>query len=431
VALCAEAARHDGRTELLATFRDLTDHRRAATELAARARQQEAVAELGRKALVDRDIPSLLEAAVDAVARTLAVDYAEVLERVPDRDELLMRAGAGWEAGLVGRASVPAGRESPAGLTLESREPVIVEDFAREPRCAIPKLLSCHGVVARLTVVIRGADEPYGVLGASATCPRMFSRDDVLFLRAMANVLADAISRSGAEGELRAAHERERRLRQRVEAHSRRVVEAQESERRRIARELHDEIGQTLTGLKLSLEDHDRLTPDAIFARIARARVLTAELLCRVHDMSLDLRPAMLDDLGLRPALVWLVERYGAQTGVEVALACSGVETRLHPEVETAAYRIVQEALTNVARHAGTKAASVDCKLTATGLRIEVSDEGVGFDSDSVPVGASSGLVGMEERARSVGGHLRVWSRPGRGATVVAELPTCGRESAS
>ena len=154
-----------------------------------------------------------------------------------------------------------------------------------------------------------------------------------------------------------------------------------------------------------------------------RARELAAELLQRVHDLSLDLRPAMLDDLGLEPALLWLAERYTAQTGVEVSLACSGLDTRLNPQVETAAYRIVQEALTNVARHAGAKHAAVDCSVVDATLRVEVADRGFGFDVEAVPVGASSGLVGMEERARSTGGRLWARSAAGLGTTVVAELP--------
>jgi signal transduction histidine kinase len=156
---------------------------------------------------------------------------------------------------------------------------------------------------------------------------------------------------------------------------------------------------------------------------VARARELTAELLRRVHDLSLDLRPAMLDDLGLRPALVWLIERYSVQTGVDVALQCSGMDRRLRPEVETAAYRIVQEALTNVARHAGVKHVAIDCTVAADALRVEVTDEGTGFEVDAIPVGRSSGLAGMEERARSTGGRLWLRSEPNRGTTIVAELP--------
>jgi signal transduction histidine kinase len=201
------------------------------------------------------------------------------------------------------------------------------------------------------------------------------------------------------------------------------VVEAQERERRRVARELHDEIGQTLTGLKLTLEGHDLLSGEAAALQLERARDLAVELLRRVHDLSLDLRPTVLDDLGLQPALLWLVQRYGDQTGVRVTLQCSGMEGRLRPEVETAAYRIVQEALTNVARHAGVDRAAATCALQRGRLRLEVADEGAGFELEAVPPGESSGLAGMEERARSTGGRIWVHSARGRGTTLVAELP--------
>jgi PAS domain S-box-containing protein len=430
VAVTAHVVSCEGRPAVIATFRDLTGHHRAESELTVRARQQEVVADLGRQALVHRDVASLMDAAVLAVARTLGVDYVEILELRPEDGSFLLRAGIGWEDGVVGATTVAGARGSPAGLTLEADGPVVVADLARETRCAVPPLLAHHGVVAGAFVVIRGVEHSYGVLGAEATRPRAFSRDDVHFLRAVANVLADAVGRARAEAALRAGHDREHRLRQRLEAYSRRLVGAQESEGRRIAHELHDEIGQALTGLKMTLEDHDQLPARPGDARLARASALTAELLRRVQDLSLDLRPAMLDDLGLRPALVSLVERYSAQTGVEVALACAGLETRLDSHVETAAFRIVQEALTNVARHAGVKHAAVECSVAEHALTVQVSDKGVGFDVDAVPVGASSGLVGMEERARSTGGQLWIWSAPGRGSTVVAELPVCGSEGA-
>ncbi|HVE26278.1 MAG TPA: ATP-binding protein, partial [Sporichthya sp.] len=146
-------------------------------------------------------------------------------------------------------------------------------------------------------------------------------------------------------------------------------------------------------------------------------------LLRRVHDLSLDLRPAVLDDLGLQAALIWLTERYGQQTGVHVELRCSGLERRLPSEVETAGYRIVQEALTNVARHAGVDRVAVNCALDDGCLRVEVVDHGRGFEVGAVPVGRSSGLAGMEERARSAAGRTWVDSTVGVGTTVVAELP--------
>jgi PAS domain S-box-containing protein len=423
VAVGAQLVTGEGRSQIVATFRDLGEVDHIASERAGRAYQQEVVAELGRQALVDRDLRSLMKSAVQAVARILDLERAEVLELAPSGDVLTLRAGAGWDADLEGVVSVPASRESVAGYTLASQAPVVVEDLRRETRFSVPPPLADDGVVAVLNVVIRGEPRPYGVLGGNACHPRQFSPDDIYFLRAVANLLADAIENANVERELQAARDRERRLRERLERHSRMVVEAQERERRRIARELHDEIGQILTGLKLTLEGHDYLSSEAAANRLVRARELSVELLRRVHDLSLDLRPAILDDLGLQPALVWLTERYREQMGIQVALVCSGLDGRLRSEVETAAYRIVQEALTNVARHAGVDRASVDCALADGCLRVEVVDDGRGFEVDAVPVGQSSGLIGMEERARSTAGRIRVESTIGLGTTVVAELP--------
>src|SRR6185369_16335046 len=132
----------------------------------------------------------------------------------------------------------------------------------------------------------------------------------------------------------------------------------EEAERRHIARELHDEVGQSLTALKFHLEvlaNADSQPSD----RVREARALVDELMSRVSNLSLDLRPAMLDDLGLLPALVWLFERYTQQTSIAVEFERSGMEGRFASEVETAAFRLVQEALTNVARHAGVKQVTV------------------------------------------------------------------------
>lgn len=192
------------------------------------------------------------------------------------------------------------------------------------------------------------------------------------------------------------------------------AVLLEESERRNIARELHDEIGQTLTALKCRLEMSG--TPES--------RELVGELMARVSSLSLDLRPAMLDDLGLLPAVLWLTERYGAQTGIRVDVQHAGVDGRFSREVETAAFRIVQEALSNVARHAGCERVQVRLWADAEALGVEISDTGRGFDARAAEArGASSGLRGMRERAEALGGQLAVDSRPGAGARVTAELP--------
>ena len=230
-------------------------------------------------------------------------------------------------------------------------------------------------------------------------------------------VVRDITRRSQAEEALRDYTERLKFL-------SRRLMEVQETERRNIARELHDEIGQLLTGLKLTLEMATRSPGDGTRAGVEQAHALVNELMARARKLSLDLRPAMLDDLGLVPALLWHIEHYTAQTRVRVRFKHSGLEgRRFLPEVETAAYRIVQEALTNVARHANIDEVSVRLWTNSEMLSIEVQDSGAGFDAATIMTSSeTSGLAGMRERAVLLGGRFMVESSPGSGARLTAEL---------
>lgn len=209
---------------------------------------------------------------------------------------------------------------------------------------------------------------------------------------------------------------------------SHRLVEAQENERRAIARELHDEVGQLLTGLKMNLEVVRRMPPQAVAANLTQAQSQLEDLMARVRNLSLDLRPAMLDDLGLLPALLWLFDRYTAQTKVQVNFKHVDIEGRYAPELETASYRIVQEALTNVARHSRVAEVTVLLWATLDRLWVQIEDQGVGFDPDCViATGHSSGLTGMRERALLLGGQLTIESAPGGGARITAELPLLKR----
>jgi PAS domain S-box-containing protein len=184
------------------SLRDITDRKQAEQALSARARQQATVAELGQLALLEKDLSKLMEEAVAGLARTLEVEYAKVLELLPDGKALLLRAGVGWKPGLVGRATIDAAAGSQAGYTLRCREPVIVEDLTRETRFDGPPLLREHAVISGMSVIIHGQGRPFGVLGAHTTRPRPFTRNDVHFLQAVANVLAVAIQRKTSEDAL-------------------------------------------------------------------------------------------------------------------------------------------------------------------------------------------------------------------------------------
>lgn len=179
---------------------DVTARRRVDSELAVRLRQQAVVAELGRQAVTGTDLDALFADAVARVAETLGVEYAGVLELMPAGQALRLRAGVGWQAGQVGRATVGAGGDTEAGHALKTGEPVIVEDLGAETRFAVPPLLREHGIVSGLSVAVRGEGRPVGVLAAHGSARRAFSAADAYFLRAVANVLAAAVARQAAEG---------------------------------------------------------------------------------------------------------------------------------------------------------------------------------------------------------------------------------------
>jgi PAS domain S-box-containing protein len=226
----------------------------------------------------------------------------------------------------------------------------------------------------------------------------------------------DITSRKIAEHKLRRTAERLRAL-------SRRVVDLQETERLKISRELHDEVGQTLTGLKLQLDLASRHT-DRAEARLQEALSIVEHLIGQVRTLTLDLRPPMLDDLGLGAALAWHINRFSAQTGMQVHLGHQGIDQPLSQPVATAAYRIVQEALTNVARHAGARSVHVQVGVEQGILSIRIIDDGRGFDvRAALAGGASSGLAGMRERAEFLDGSFRVDSVPGCGTQVCASIP--------
>ncbi len=209
---------------------------------------------------------------------------------------------------------------------------------------------------------------------------------------------------------------------QELRALSHRVLAIQEEERRSIARELHDQTGQSLTMVKLLLERAKKSPPDKVAAVLSEASQQLSELIGQVRNLSLALRPSMLDDLGLVPALVWLCERVHAQSGVLVKfeheeLECSSMQ------VNTAAYRITQEALTNIVRHARATRATVRLQARGHNLCLGIQDDGCGFDMQALATGTSSGLSGMRERAKLLQGSFKVESSPGSGTRISVELP--------
>jgi signal transduction histidine kinase len=201
------------------------------------------------------------------------------------------------------------------------------------------------------------------------------------------------------------------------------VIAAQEDERKRIARELHDSTGQSLTSLLLGLKNlREAVDSDSVPARIDELRDIVSHTLDEVRQMAWQLRPSALDDLGLVSALDRYIADYQARFGVQVDFVTQGIDDRLPLEIETSIYRIVQEALTNVARHARASAASVIVDRRRGTIRIIVEDNGVGFVPATRPE-KSLGLQGIRERAALFNGTLTIEAEPGSGTSLFIEIP--------
>ena len=213
---------------------------------------------------------------------------------------------------------------------------------------------------------------------------------------------------------------------------SRQILQAQEEERYRLARELHDEAAQSLTTLLVYIRLLERAkNPDEAQRHIQELRDLTARALEDVRRVAVDLRPTILDDLGLTAALEWRVDELNKHNGVHASIAVDGIDRRLTRDTELVLYRVGQEALSNVNRHAAASRVKVFLRREGGLCVLQVIDNGAGFDPAQVDQrdGRGLGLVGMRERIAMIGGELEVTSQPGAGTEITARVPWTSREA--
>lgn len=243
-------------------------------------------------------------------------------------------------------------------------------------------------------------------------------------------VVRDITKRRAAERRLIESEQRSRELYSRLQESearlrllSRLIIETQERERRRLARELHDEFGGLVNTMILSLSRIEAQADGPVAAQLADVLKLSRALGERTRQISLRLRPPILDDLGLLPALRWHMEHLRQTGQLEVDLHHTGPEQRLLPEIETAIYRVVQEALTNVVRHAQVDDAKVHLRLDGQSVDVRISDRGVGFNPAAPRPATAGGILGMRERAELLGGTLSIESAPGAGTLITAQFP--------
>jgi signal transduction histidine kinase len=365
-------------------------------------------------------LPDILDAIARNIERTTNDMLCTILLLDPDGVHVRHGAAPSMDESFI-RAidGQPIGPNAGScGTAAYRKEAVFVSDIASDPLWAdYRELAQAHGLRACWSTPIMSRQGL--VLGTFA----MYYREarapgerDIRLIERVAQLAGIAIERKRDEEQIHLQ-------RNRLEDLSRRLIEAHETAQRAVGRELHDQIGQMLTALKLTLEVAPQLPPELAEKKMAGAQEMLDELMNRVSALSLELRPPMLDDFGLIPALLWHVNRYQEQTGIAVDFKHSGLEGRRFPiEIETTAYRITQEALTNAARHAGAGRIWLEVCERDGWLSIEIEDDGAGFKPQAA-FSKHRGLAGMRERAELAGGGLHVQSQPGKGTQISIRLP--------
>lgn len=310
--------------------------------------------------------------------------------------------------------------DSACGGVIEKGHPVVAPDLGYY-RSAAGRVLGQAGLRGLVHVPLISRDVALGTMCVATVQPREYEPDELDLLMAIGSQIAVGIENARLYDELARREQLRGELLEKV-------ITAQEDERKRIARDLHDDTSQSLSALIYSLEALEARCADAtVRGALATMRQRVAQILDGIHKLIFDLRPSMLDHLGLCVALRWYAETHLQPLGMRVHLEEHGTNRRLPPQMETALFRVVQEAINNIAKHSGARNVRLNFDCSNGALRIEVEDDGIGFDVNEIAPATDLrrglGLVGMQERVGLLGGKITVHSYPGQGTHVAIYVP--------
>ncbi len=382
------------------------------------------LSQVGRAISAEESLPVLLPR-LARVAREVTKVLGVVVALLDERAREMEVAAIAGPPGQYSRGYRFSARPSASTLSpraLRSGRPVVIRDLREAP------YLCAYWPEARAVLVlpIRSRGKILGTLRLEDARPRAFGEEDIRLHATLADQIGHAIRKARV---IEALSRKQADLRAVSESLERRL----EEDRRRIARELHDELGQSMTATRINLGLLSNLTRGSapeVRRTIRETESVVLRTIAETRRIAMDLRPSILDDLGLVPALRWYSDKFSRRTGVGVDLQANGNGGPIDKDLNTLLFRFFQEALTNVARHARAKRVRIGLNGVNGTLRAIVSDDGIGLRH----AGTSHqglGLIGMRERIERAGGALRIQSRPGRGTRLVAEIPihatTAGR----
>ena len=316
--------------------------------------------------------------------------------------------------------------EGIAGKVAQSGKSKLVEDLSLEPNAAHPSLISTEGLRALISVPLQAKGSVLGVMNVASYTPRRFSKRDMLLLHSIGDQLGTAIEQAKLYEQLKRSRERYRQLAQQI-------LIAQEEERRRIARELHDETSQSLSGLALNLQalvemaEMTSIHDSEFKARLKKVHSLAVQIGTEVSILIADLRPTLLDTLGLIPAIRHYAETNLTPAGINVSFKLEWENMSLPPEIEAGLFRITQGTIGNILHHSEAQDTTISLQRQGEELVLEISDDGKGFDITNIThieeSGRGAGLFSMKERTRLLGGRCSIKSQPGQGTKVNIAVP--------
>ena len=372
-----------------------------------------------------RNLDAILEVALDNVLHIMNGTIGGILLLDEQTQTLSYRVYRGLSAEYAKEMHLKVG-EGIAGKVAQSGRAILLEDISADPRTARPEWVRREGLKAWLSVPLRAKEAVLGVINVASHAPHRFTKHDMHILHSIGDQVGVAIEEAKLYEQLRSSRERYRQL-----AHQ--VLLAQEEERRRIARELHDDTSQSLSGLAFNLQALIEMADmigvqDADFkSRLKKAHSLATQIGNEVGRLIADLRPTLLDTLGLIPAIRHYAETNLTPLGINVSFEFEAVGESLPPEMEVGLFRWAQGAIGNIMQHSEAKNVTISLKREGTEIILSISDNGKGFDVSQLTwieeSGRGAGLFSMKERVRLLGGNCSVQSQPGQGTTATARVP--------
>lgn len=409
---------------MLAVGQDVTERQQMEEKLVKNAQQSEALAGIITRINSNLDLETVLNVICEELLYAIPnMSTATIMLVNEDTDELYFAAGSGQNLDLK-QLLDPVPRQYIEDYHKNFGSLILIPDL--QMLTGIPNFELAQQVNARtvISVLMTHQEQILGLINliTKENIGEPTSAD-LAFIKTLASHATIAIVNARLFQQVSESQKRLKVL-------SQRLVQVQESERKNLAREFHDVIGQELTSLVLLLEvvkntcNTGSVPTENTARKIEQSQELVNTLLGQIRVLSLDLRPGSLDDLGLLPALLMHFERFTEQTNIKILFKHSGIDRRFPSLIETTSFRVVQEALTNVARHAQVNQAAVRVWTEDNLLSIQVQDSGVGFIPEEILLQPENiGLLGMQERVALCGGQLEIESEPGMGTCLTIELP--------